>query len=152
MMKVISTDGTAIAFDRTGTGPAIILSTWKIMTSPTWPWRARRSRKLQPSASAWVGALPGFRLTRAKDLSGDSIFFKDEAGQIFHTYSTFGRGGEEFLGIYRFLDLMPKGRDEKGPYRSLADWARPKNIYGKGGIVEGNGGYHAPGCACAVHK
>jgi Bacterial protein of unknown function (DUF899) len=30
-----------------------------------------------------------------QDLSGDSIFFKDEAGQIFHTYSTFGRGGEE---------------------------------------------------------
>jgi predicted dithiol-disulfide oxidoreductase (DUF899 family) len=87
-----------------------------------------------------------------QDLSGDSIFFKDEAGQIFHTYSTFGRGGEEFLGIYRFLDLMPKGRDEKGPYRSLADWARPKNMYGKGGIVEGNGRYHAPGCACAVHK
>jgi predicted dithiol-disulfide oxidoreductase (DUF899 family) len=87
-----------------------------------------------------------------QDLSGDSIFFKDEAGQIFHTYSTFGRGGEEFLGIYRFLDLMPKGRHEKGPYRSLADWAHPKNMYGKGGIVEGNGRYHAPGCACAVHK
>jgi predicted dithiol-disulfide oxidoreductase (DUF899 family) len=87
-----------------------------------------------------------------QDLSGDSIFFKDEAGQIFHTYSTFGRGGEEFLGIYRFLDLMPKGRDEKSPYRSLADWARPKNMYGKGGIVEGNGRYHAPGCACVVHK
>jgi predicted dithiol-disulfide oxidoreductase (DUF899 family) len=87
-----------------------------------------------------------------QDLSGDSILFKDEAGQIFHTYSTFGRGGEEFLGIYRFLDLMPKGRDEKGPYRSLADWARPKNMYGKGGIVEGNGRYHAPGCACADHK
>jgi predicted dithiol-disulfide oxidoreductase (DUF899 family) len=87
-----------------------------------------------------------------QDLSGDSIFFKDEAGQIFHTYSTFGRGGEEFLGIYRFLDLMPKGRDEKGPYGSLADWARPKNMYGKGGIVEGNGRYHAPGCACVVHK
>jgi predicted dithiol-disulfide oxidoreductase (DUF899 family) len=87
-----------------------------------------------------------------QDLSGDSIFFKDEAGQIFHSYSTFGRGGEEFLGIYRFLDLMPKGRDEKGPYRSLADWARPKNMYGKGGIIEGNGRYHAPGCACAVHK
>ena len=71
---------------------------------------------------------------------------------MFHTCSTFGRGGEEFLGIKRFLDLMPKGRDEKGPYRSLADWARPKNMYGKGGIVEGNGRYHAPGCACAVYR
>jgi hypothetical protein len=28
---------------------------------------------------------------------------------------------------------------------------RPNNMYGKGGMVEGNGRYHAPGCACAVH-
>src|SRR5438874_12415029 len=64
-----------------------------------------------------------------EDLSGDSVFFRDRSGQIFHTYSTFGRGGEEFLGIYRILDVMPKGRDENGPYRSLADWARPRNMY-----------------------
>ena len=63
-----------------------------------------------------------------EDLSGDSIFYKDDSGQIFHTYSTFGRGGEEFLGIYRFFDLMPKGRDESGPHLSLADWARPHNM------------------------
>src|SRR2546425_10436498 len=35
-----------------------------------------------------------------EDLSGDSVFYKNAAGQIFHTYSTFGRGGEEFLGVY----------------------------------------------------
>jgi predicted dithiol-disulfide oxidoreductase (DUF899 family) len=78
------------------------------------------------------------------DLSGDSVFFKDEAGQIFHTYSTFGRGGEEFLGIYRILDVMPKGRDENGPNYSLADWARPRNMYRQGGTVEANGRYHRP--------
>jgi predicted dithiol-disulfide oxidoreductase (DUF899 family) len=86
------------------------------------------------------------------DLSGDSVFFKDDAGQIFHTYSTFSRGGEEFLGIYRFLDTTPKGRNENGPYRSLADWARPRNMYGKGGTVEPTGRYHQPGCACAAHQ
>jgi len=80
-----------------------------------------------------------------KDLSGDSVFYKDEAGQIFHTYSTFGRGGEEFLGIYRILDAMPKGRNENGPYHSLTDWARPRNMYGRGGNVEPNGRYHQPG-------
>jgi len=79
-----------------------------------------------------------------EDLSGDSVFYKDEAGEIFHTYSTFGRGGEEFLGIYRILDVMPKGRDENGPYRSLADWARPRNMYRQGGTVEPNGRYHRP--------
>ncbi len=87
-----------------------------------------------------------------EDLSGDSIFYRDEAGQIFHTYSVFGRGGEAFLGIYRILDLMPKGRDENGPYHSLTDWARPRNMYGKGGMVEGNGRYHATACACSTHK
>jgi predicted dithiol-disulfide oxidoreductase (DUF899 family) len=87
-----------------------------------------------------------------EDLSGDSVFFKDDAGQIFHTYSSYGRGGEEFLGIYRYLDVTPKGRDENGPYHSLADWARPRNMYGQGGMVEGNGRHHAPSCACAVHE
>jgi len=86
-----------------------------------------------------------------EDLSGDSVFFKDDAGQIFHTYSTFGRGGEEFLGIYRYLDVTPKGRDERGPYRSLADWVRPRNRYDEGGIVEANGRYHQPSCACSTH-
>lgn len=67
-----------------------------------------------------------------EDRSGDSVFFKDEAGHIFHTYSTFGRGGEEFLGTYRILDVMPKGCDEHGPYHTLADWVRLHNKYGKG--------------------
>ena len=34
---------------------------------------------------------------RLADLSGDSVFVKDDAGQVYHTYSTFGRGGGEFL-------------------------------------------------------
>jgi len=87
-----------------------------------------------------------------EDLSGDSVFYKDDAGQIFHTYSTFGRGGEEFLGIYRFLDATPKGREENGPYHSLTDWARPRNMYGKGGTVEPTGRYHQPACACEAHQ
>jgi predicted dithiol-disulfide oxidoreductase (DUF899 family) len=87
-----------------------------------------------------------------EDLSGDSVFYRDDTGQIFHTYSVFGRGGEAFLGIYRIFDVMPKGRNENGPYHSLTDWARPKNQYGKGGMVEGNGRYHATACACSAHK
>jgi predicted dithiol-disulfide oxidoreductase (DUF899 family) len=86
------------------------------------------------------------------DLSGDSIFYKSDTGEVFHTYSTYSRGGEEFLGAYRYLDAMPKGRDENGPYGTLADWVRPRNMYGKGGMVEGNGRYHVPGCACAGHR
>jgi len=97
------------------------------------------------------GTLPGWA-AEIEDLSGDSVFYKDENGQIFHTYSTFGRGGEEFLGIYRFLDATPKGRQENGPYHSLPDWARPRNMYGKGGTVEATGRYHQPACACVSYK
>jgi predicted dithiol-disulfide oxidoreductase (DUF899 family) len=86
-----------------------------------------------------------------EDLSGDSIFYKDATGQIFHTYSTFARGGEEFLMIYRILEATPKGRNENGPYHSLTDWARPHNMYGQGGMVEPNGRYHAPTCGCGAH-
>lgn len=86
-----------------------------------------------------------------EDLSGDSVFYKDEAGRIFHTYSTFGRGGEQFLGAYAFLDVMPKGRNENGPHRSLGDWVRPHDMYGKGGTVQANGRYDAAECNCAAH-
>lgn len=86
-----------------------------------------------------------------QDLSGDSVFYKDAEGRIFHTYSAYGRGGEQFLGIYRFLDVMPRGRNENGPYHSLGDWARPRNMYGQGGMVEPNGRYHAPACSCGAH-
>jgi predicted dithiol-disulfide oxidoreductase (DUF899 family) len=87
-----------------------------------------------------------------EDRSGDSIFYKDDAGQIFHTYSTFGRGGEQFLGVYSYIDVTPKGRSENGPYHSLADWVRPRDMYGNGGMVEGSGRYHTVACGCAVHK
>ncbi|HEY2532479.1 MAG TPA: DUF899 family protein [Xanthobacteraceae bacterium] len=56
-------------------------------------------------------------------LSGNSVFYKDSAGNIFLTYGTFGRGGEQFLGIYGFFDVLPKGRAEYGPAHSLPDWA-----------------------------
>jgi hypothetical protein len=52
----------------------------------------------------------------------------------------------------RYLDATPKGRGENGPYNTLADWVRPKNMYGKGGLVEGSGRYHPLACGCAVHQ
>jgi predicted dithiol-disulfide oxidoreductase (DUF899 family) len=87
-----------------------------------------------------------------EDLSGDSVFFKDGDGQIYLTYATFGRGGEDFLMAYKILDVMPKGREEDGPYHSLADWVRPHDRYAHGGMVEPNGRYHAPSCGCSIHE
>jgi len=43
---------------------------------------------------------------------GLSVFYKNEDGEIFHTYSTFSRGLDAFIGAYRVLDIVPKGRDE----------------------------------------
>lgn len=94
-------------------------------------------------APAWAAGL--------EDLSGESVFLKDDDGQIYLTYATFGRGGEDFLTAYRILDVMPKGRGENGPHRTLADWVRPRDQYGKGGTVEPNGRYHAATCGCAAH-
>jgi predicted dithiol-disulfide oxidoreductase (DUF899 family) len=64
----------------------------------------------------------------ADELSGRSVFYKDEAGNIFHTYSSFARGGEDIVGAYRFLDMMPKGRDE-GPGGNLSHWVRHHDRY-----------------------
>lgn len=47
-----------------------------------------------------------------RELPGLSVFTKNTQGDIFHTYSTFGRGLENFLSAYNYIDITPKGRDE----------------------------------------
>ena len=83
-----------------------------------------------------------------EDISGNSVFYKDESGAIFHTYSNYARGGEDFLGIYRILEVTPKGRNEHGPHHSMTDWVRPNNMYGKGGEVAPNGRFTPPVSCC----
>ena len=65
---------------------------------------------------------------------GLSVFYKDESGEIFHTYSTYARGLEDFLGAYRFLDVLPKGRDESNLPWGMA-WLRRHDQY-NAGLVE----------------
>lgn len=45
---------------------------------------------------------------------GLSVFARDEAGALFHTYSTYGRGLDPLNATYQILDLVPKGRNEAG--------------------------------------
>jgi predicted dithiol-disulfide oxidoreductase (DUF899 family) len=40
------------------------------------------------------------------------VFFKDEKGEVFHTYSAYARGLDMLNVAYHYLDLVPKGRDE----------------------------------------
>jgi predicted dithiol-disulfide oxidoreductase (DUF899 family) len=62
------------------------------------------------------------------ELSGRSVFYRDEAGEIFHTYSSYARGGELFLGSYAVLDITPKGRDET-INGNMTDWVRHHDRY-----------------------
>jgi predicted dithiol-disulfide oxidoreductase (DUF899 family) len=65
----------------------------------------------------------------SEEMSGFSVFYKDANGDIFHTYSSYGRGSEEVLGAYALLDLTPKGRNETGPNYNLMDWVRRHDEY-----------------------
>ncbi|HYU14063.1 MAG TPA: thioredoxin family protein [Stellaceae bacterium] len=73
------------------------------------------------------------------EMSGRSVFYRDANGDVFHTYSSYGRGGEDFLGTYRLLDIVPKGRDETGPRGNLSDWVRHHDRYGAAGAVAPTG-------------
>jgi predicted dithiol-disulfide oxidoreductase (DUF899 family) len=62
----------------------------------------------------------------SEELPGISVFYKDDAGDVFHTYSTYRRGVEAMMGTYSLLDLTPKGRDERdGPMA----WVRHHDRY-----------------------
>ncbi|WP_308433250.1 DUF899 domain-containing protein [Pseudorhodoferax aquiterrae] len=59
---------------------------------------------------------------------GISVFERGALGQVFHTYSTYGRGVEVMMGTYRLLDLTPHGRDE-GELPHTMSWVRHHDRY-----------------------
>lgn len=63
-----------------------------------------------------------------EEAPGISVFYRDDAGSVFHTYSTYGRGVEVMMGTYDLLDLVPKGRDEHNPNYPM-DWVRHHDRY-----------------------
>ena len=52
----------------------------------------------------------------AGEVPGTSVFLRD-GEEVFHTYSSYARGGDALLGMYTYLDLTPLGRQE--------DWEQP---------------------------
>ncbi len=62
------------------------------------------------------------------DREGVSVFYKDESGAVFHTYSAYARGIDMLNTAYHYLDLVPKGRDEDGPEGPQA-WVRYHDRY-----------------------
>jgi predicted dithiol-disulfide oxidoreductase (DUF899 family) len=51
------------------------------------------------------------------EVHGTSVFLRD-GDQVFHTYSTYGRGTEQVGGTHYYLDMTALGRQE--------DWEEPK--------------------------
>jgi predicted dithiol-disulfide oxidoreductase (DUF899 family) len=63
-----------------------------------------------------------------EEAPGISVFFRDPAGDIFHTYSCFARGLDMMNAAYHYLDLTPLGRHEQDlPYPM--DWLRLRDQY-----------------------
>jgi len=59
------------------------------------------------------------------ELPGLSVFFKNDAGEVFHTYSSYARSQEDIVATFMFLDLTPKGRNET----EAMDWVRRHDEY-----------------------
>lgn len=72
------------------------------------------------------------------ELPGLSVFVRDAAGQVFHTYSSYARGNEEVVGAFIYLDMTPKGRNET----EIMDWVRRHDEYPQPDAVK-------PCCAAA---
>lgn len=63
-----------------------------------------------------------------EEAPGISVFYRDETGNVFHTYSCFARGLDMMNAAYHYLDLTPLGRHEEGlPYPM--DWLRLRDAY-----------------------
>jgi predicted dithiol-disulfide oxidoreductase (DUF899 family) len=63
-----------------------------------------------------------------EEAPGISVFYRDETGTIFHTYSCFARGLDMMNAAYHYLDLTPLGRHEEGLPYPMA-WLRLRDSY-----------------------
>ena len=59
---------------------------------------------------------------------GISAFARNDAGEVFHTYSTYSRGVDMLNGAYHYMDIAPKGRDEAG-HGDPQYWVRRRDEY-----------------------
>ena len=87
-----------------------------------------RTDRVAIDADVAAGAEYNYRPTQEKgELPGNSSFYRDETGAVFHTYSAYARGAEEVASTYMLLDIAPLGRNEGGP-QPMA-WVRHHDRY-----------------------
>jgi predicted dithiol-disulfide oxidoreductase (DUF899 family) len=70
----------------------------------------------------------GTRAPYEEENPGLSLFYKDQSGVLYHTYSTYARGLDPLLTTYTILDRSPKGRDEEGMSPPM-NWVRHHDKY-----------------------
>ena len=75
---------------------------------------------------------PGYNYGSGKfptsEAPGLSVFLRDDAGGVLHTYSTYARGLDLLIGAYNYLDLTPLGRQEKDLPYGMA-WVKHHDKY-----------------------
>jgi predicted dithiol-disulfide oxidoreductase (DUF899 family) len=71
---------------------------------------------------------------------GISVFYKNNNGDVFHTYSAYARGTESVLNTYNYLEFVPKGRDEEDLYFPMA-WVRHHDRYEDGRLADADKPY-----------
>lgn len=76
-------------------------------------------------AASEVGYNYGTTPYRHEELHGLSVFARKADGAVYHTYSAYARGVEMLTGALMFLDLTPRGRNERG----TMDWVRLHDRY-----------------------
>jgi predicted dithiol-disulfide oxidoreductase (DUF899 family) len=75
----------------------------------------------------------------SEELPGVSVFYKDQVGQVFHSYSTYARGLDAILGGDHYLDLTPKGRCEA----DYPNWPRRHDEYEDAAAPSGSDERHS---------
>jgi predicted dithiol-disulfide oxidoreductase (DUF899 family) len=82
-----------------------------------------------PEEAEHGGASYNYRVrpTGPTEREGMSVFYRDDAGDVYHTYSAYERGIDMFNTAYHYLDTVPKGRDEHGRNQY---WLRRHDEYG----------------------
>ena len=86
----------------------------------------------------------------SEEAPGLSVFIRNQAGEIFHTYSSYARGLDILVGTYNFLDLVPKGRDEDGLDFTMS-WVRHHDRYDDSRAAPARIQPQAPSASCCEH-
>ncbi|OWK25450.1 hypothetical protein AJ87_10140 [Rhizobium yanglingense] len=127
-----------MTFTSVSRAPLAKIEAYKKRMGWSFPWVSSRQRFqfrlscfVHPEeiakGEAYYNYQPG-RAIAGSEEEGISVFYKDGRGQVFHTYSCYERGIDMVNGAYRYLDLVPKGRDEDGLNYPM-EWLRRHDQY-----------------------